>query len=90
MTTKTFASILGFCLAVSLVATSPAGANDDIKKQILKLFPQADTNKDGVLDGREAEAFRAAMRARDSGAEMKNPEPRPEGGGVEEGEVGEK
>ena len=39
------------CLAVVLlIAASSAHADDAVKQQILKLFPQADANKDGVID----------------------------------------
>jgi len=55
------------------------------RQALLAEHPEADTNKDGVLDGREAEAFRTAVRGRDSAREMKKPERRPEGDAVEAG-----
>lgn len=47
---------------VLLIGSSCANADDAIKKQILKLFPQADTNKDGVIsDAEEAAVSRQAL-----------------------------
>jgi hypothetical protein len=49
-------------LVMSLIMASPARANDAIKKQVLKLHPQADTNGDGVLsDAEEAALSRKAL-----------------------------
>lgn len=41
------------------------------RNAFLAKHPEADTNKDGVLDGREAEALRAARRAGESGEKCK-------------------
>jgi acetyl esterase len=47
------------CLAIALLIGSPnANADDAIKQQILKLFPQADTDKDGVISDAEEAAAR--------------------------------
>jgi len=46
---------VGFAFAVLLV-TSTVSANDAIKKKILKLYPQADTNGDGIISDAEEEA----------------------------------
>lgn len=46
------------CLPIVSLAWLPtAMANDDFKNQILKLYPQADTNKDGVISDAEETAF---------------------------------
>ncbi len=52
------------CFAILLVSgVSTCNANDEIKKQILKFFPQADTNKDGVIsDAEEAVVSRQALK----------------------------
>ena len=42
---------------VAISAFSSVHADDAIKKQILKLFPQADTNKDGVISDEEEAAL---------------------------------
>ncbi len=52
-TTRTLASFA----VVLLIGSSCANADDAIKKQILKLFPQADTNKDGVISDEEEAAL---------------------------------
>ena len=40
------------CFAILLmIDASTCSADDNIKEQILKLFPQADTDKDGVISG---------------------------------------
>ncbi|MEM7560970.1 MAG: hypothetical protein AAF394_17740, partial [Planctomycetota bacterium] len=50
-------------VALILCQLSIASADDAIKRQILKLFPQADTNKDGVLsDAEEAAVSKQAMK----------------------------
>ena len=42
------------CFAMLLmIGASTCSADDNIKKQILKFFPQADTNKDGVISDAE-------------------------------------
>ena len=47
------------CLAiVLLIASSSAHADDAVKQQILKLFPQADADKDGVISDAEETAIR--------------------------------
>lgn len=47
------------CLAiVLLIAASSAYADDAVKQQILKLFPQADADKDGVISDAEETAVR--------------------------------
>ena len=54
-----FASITIVLLTVSSIVN----ADDEFKQQILKLFPQADTNKDGVLsDAEEAVVSRQALK----------------------------
>ena len=46
-----------------LICSATVNADDAIKKQILKLFPQADTNKDGVIsDEEEAAVSRQALK----------------------------
>lgn len=47
----------GSCVALSLIAASPAGASDPIAKKILELFPQADADDDGVLSAAEDAAL---------------------------------
>ncbi len=52
----------GFAIAVLLVI-STVNANDAIKKKILELYPQADTNGDGILsDAEEAVVSRQALK----------------------------
>lgn len=49
-------------ITLLLIGLSPARADDAIRQQILKLFPQADTNKDGVIsDEEEAVVSRQAL-----------------------------
>ena len=51
------------CTLVALAFAPHANADDAIKQQILKLFPQADTNKDGVIsDAEEAVVSRQALK----------------------------
>jgi len=52
------------CLAIVFLIGSPCvNADDDIKSQILKLFPQADANNDGVIsDAEEAAVSRQALK----------------------------
>lgn len=51
------------CSLVALAFATHAVADDAIKQQILKLFPQADTNKDGVIsDVEEAAVSRQALK----------------------------
>ena len=50
-------SILGCSLVVPFVAASAAGASDPIAEKILKLYPQADTDGDGVLSSAEEAAL---------------------------------
>ena len=45
-------------LSITLVVGTRANAQDDIRKQIYKLFPQADANKDGVISASEEAAVR--------------------------------
>jgi hypothetical protein len=46
-----------------LIGSSTVNANDAIKKQIIELFPQADTNKDGAIsDAEEAALSRQALK----------------------------
>jgi hypothetical protein len=48
---------------VLLIGASTVNADDAIKNQILKLFPQADTDKDGVIsDAEEAVVSRQALK----------------------------
>ena len=52
------------CFAILLmIGVSTCSADENIKKQILKLFPQADTDKDGVIsDAEEAVVSRQALK----------------------------
>ena len=54
----------GACFAVVLmIGTSTTNADDAIKNQILKLYPQADKNSDGILsDAEEAAMSRQALK----------------------------
>ncbi|MDE0937250.1 MAG: hypothetical protein OSA89_15125, partial [Mariniblastus sp.] len=54
------------CFAiVTMSAFSSVNADDAIKAKILKLFPQADTNGDGVIsDAEEAVVWRQALKRR--------------------------
>ena len=53
---------VGFAIAV-LLAFSVVNANDAIKKKVLELYPQADTDGDGVLsDAEEAALSRQALK----------------------------
>ena len=46
-----------------MIGASACTADDNIKRQILKLFPQADTDKDGVIsDAEEAVVSRQALK----------------------------
>ncbi len=54
---KAIALVFGSSLVVSLIAASPAGASDPIAKKILELYPQADTDGDGVLSSAEEAAL---------------------------------
>ena len=60
--TKTFL----ICLAiVTMSGFSSVNADDAIKQKILELFPQADTNDDGVIsDAEEAVLWRQALKRR--------------------------
>ncbi len=51
-------------ITLAVLAVSSAGYSDDsVKQQILKLFPQADSNKDGVIsDAEEAVVSRQALK----------------------------
>ena len=60
---------------VWLTASSLLNADDTFKQQLLKLFPQADANGDGVLsDAEEAEITRRALK--------RNPQADKDGDGV--------
>ncbi len=60
---KTFALNFTCFAIVLLMGSSTVIADDAIKKQILKFFPQADTNKDGVIsDEEEAVASQRALK----------------------------
>ena len=60
---KTFALNAACFAIVLLIGSSTVNANDAIKKQILELFPQADTNKDGAIsDAEEAALSRQALK----------------------------
>ena len=51
------------CFAGILLLVSTANANDTFRQQILKYFPQADTNQDGVIsDAEEAVVSRRALK----------------------------
>ena len=52
------------CFAILvMIGASTCSADDNIKKQILKLFPQADTDKDGVIsDAEETVVSRQALK----------------------------
>ena len=51
-------------ITLAVLAVSSASYSDDsVKQQILKLFPQADSNKDGVIsDAEEAVVSRQALK----------------------------
>ncbi len=53
-----------FCIAILTTSVfSSLNANDALKKKVLELFPQADTNGDGVLsDAEEAAVSRQALK----------------------------
>jgi hypothetical protein len=53
---KVIALVFGSALAATLIAPSPARADDAFAKKILELSPQADTNGDGVLSSAEEAA----------------------------------
>ena len=55
---------VGLATVISLTMASPAGADDAIKKQLLKLFPQADTDKGGALSDAEETAVRQQILKR--------------------------
>ncbi len=58
------------CVALTIViGFSAVNADDSIKQQILKLFPQADTNKDGVISDAEEAAVRRQVLKRFSRAD---------------------
>ena len=53
---------LSLCFAAPILGQSPN--NEDRTKQLLKRFPEADTNKDGILTRAEAMAFLKERRAK--------------------------
>ena len=54
--------MVGFAILV-LFVVSAVEADDAIKRQILKTFPQADRNKDGVIsDAEEATMSRQVLK----------------------------
>jgi haloalkane dehalogenase len=54
---------VGLAIVISLIMASPATADDAIKRQILRSFPQADTNGDGLLsDAEEAALSQKALK----------------------------
>ena len=57
------------CLLVSLTFVARTSADDSIKQQILKLFPQADTDKDGVISDAEESTVRQQILKRFSRAD---------------------
>ena len=60
---KKSTALIFLCPLIALTLAVHAGADDAIKQQILKLFPQADTNKDGVIsDAEEAAVSRQALK----------------------------
>ena len=60
---KTIPCLLTLSLVAGLATTTPINADDAIRTQILKLFPQADTNRDGVIsDAKEAALSRQALK----------------------------
>ena len=60
---KAIALVFGSSLVVSLIAASPAGASDPIAEKTLELYPQADTDGDGVLSfAEEAALSRMALK----------------------------
>lgn len=56
-----FLRVLSFLLA-SAVACAAADVNDAQLQQLLKRYPNADTNKDGVLSMEEAQAYAKTVR----------------------------
>lgn len=65
---RTISLVFGV-LSVTLFVEAANNAQDDIKQQILKLFPQADTDKDGVISDAEDEAVRRQVLKRFSRAD---------------------
>ncbi len=60
---KTLALKLACFAVLVMIGASPCSADENIKKQILKLFPQADTDKNGVIsDAEEAVVSRQALK----------------------------
>ena len=55
---KKYAVIITGLAVASLIAASFTYADDGVKRQILKLFPQADTDEDGVISDTEEAAVR--------------------------------
>ena len=58
LTMKKYAVIITGLAVASLVVASFTYADDGVKRQILKLFPQADTDEDGVISDTEEAAVR--------------------------------
>ncbi|HAY79994.1 MAG TPA: hypothetical protein DCY79_09355 [Planctomycetaceae bacterium] len=57
------------CLLVSLTFVARTNADDAIKQQILKLLPQVDTDKDGVISDAEEATVRRQILKRFSRAD---------------------
>ena len=67
---KHFTLLFLFTLCVSQVAPSLAAQTSETNarlKAALQKYPEADTNKDGILTMKEGRAFQAKMKAGDSG-----------------------
>ena len=60
---QSFTLYLACCAVVLLVGTSLSTADDAIRQQILRLFPQVDTSKDDLIsDAEEAAVSRRALK----------------------------
>ena len=58
-------SVFCACIAISsLIAVAKVNTKDDIKTRILRLFPDADTNGDGVISDKEEAALARRAIAR--------------------------
>jgi len=70
--------LLGLLLSLSVGVSVPAQEKpkpDERLQPLLKLFPDADADKDGVLTREEAEAYRKKLEARKAKGQGKSPAP---------------
>lgn len=65
---KVIAFFWAFMAIASLIAVAKANRSNDIRTLIMRLFPQADTNGDGIISDKEEEApaWRALARHPDA------------------------